>query len=226
MQVRNMRTRAIVLKRQNTGEYDQLVTCYTEEFGKVVAVAKSAMKPSSIQGMHLDIFNLVEFELINGRGFPIITGAQAENTFPNLKQNLTCLSAAYFFAETADKLFFEYQRDDGSWNFFNSLLEDFNSEPADAGVLLRKKQIEFLNLLGYAPNLNECAFCTSKVEGKLTAFSIEARGGICHNCFLGGRRGIVIRDNDIFSPSFLGMMFEGIVEKKLSSLNFIKTVLQ
>ena len=62
-----MKTRAIVLKKQNTNEYDQLVTCYTEEFGKLTAIAKSVLKPSSIQAMHLDLFNLVDFELVSGR---------------------------------------------------------------------------------------------------------------------------------------------------------------
>ena len=57
-----MVTKAIIIKKQNTNEYDQWVTCYTEEFGKLKTVAKSILKPSSIQALHLDVFNLVEFE--------------------------------------------------------------------------------------------------------------------------------------------------------------------
>jgi len=221
-----MRTRAIILKKQNTGEYDQLVTCYTEEFGKVTAVAKSVLKPSSIQAMHLDIFNLVDFELLNGRATPIITGAQAEKTYPNLKNNLACLAIGYFFAETANKLFFEYQKDEAIWTFLRLLMEKLDARPVDMNELLKSEQVEFFNILGYAPNLDECTFCSAQIDGRLTTYSIEARGAICQNCFLNGQRGIILKDGDWKDSSVMSALFEGLVEKKLHSLNFLNSVLK
>ena len=225
-----MRTRAIILKKQNTNEYDQLVTCYTEEFGKVTAVAKSVLKPNSIQAMHLDIFNLVDFELLNGRATPIITGAQAEKTYSNLKNNLACLAIGYFFAEIADKLFFEYQKDEEIWNFLTSLVEELDYKGhlcKDALCsLLKDKQVEFFNLLGYAPNLDECTFCSAKINGSLTTYSIEARGAICQDCFLSGQRGIILKNGDWQNSTVLEALFEGLVEKKLNSLIFLNFVLK
>jgi|SRR3989344_664719 len=224
-----MRTKAIILKKQNTNEHDQLVTCYTKEFGKVTAVAKSVLKPSSIQAMHLDIFNLVDFELLNGRATPIITGAQAEKTYPNLKNNLACLAIGYFFAETADKLFFEYQKDEEIWSFLAALIEELDHKGhlcKDALCdLSRDKQVEFFNLLGYAPNLNECTFCSAQTNGSLTTYSIEAGGVICQSCFLSGQRGIILKNGNWQDSSVLEALFEGLVEKKLHSLNFIRAVL-
>lgn len=218
-----MRTRAIILKKQNTGEYDQLVTCYTEEFGKITAVAKSILKPSSIQAMHLDVFNLVDFELINGRAAPIITGAQAEQTHSNLKNNLASLATAYFFAETADRIFFEYQKDDKLWKFFTSLLEELND---GHHRLLLAKQIEFLNILGYAPNTEECAFCAVPMADNIMAYSPEARGAVCQSCFMGDPRGIVVRNNDLLTRPIIGAIFESLTEKKLHSLNFLNSMLK
>ena len=227
-----MITRAIILKKQATNEYDQSVTCYTEEFGKVTAIAKSVLKPSSIQAMHLDIFNLVDFELISGRGMPIITGAQAEKTFTNLKNNLPSLATAYFFTETADRLFFDYQRDDELWYFFHSLLGELDHKDRlclnKDGLcdLLKDKQVQFLNILGYAPNFNECAFCSASLNGQLMAYSTEVRGGICKNCFLSGQKGIVLKNNDWQTFSVMGALFEGLIEKKLNSLSFLNSVLK
>ena len=150
-----MRTKAIILKKQNTGEYDQLVTCYTEEFGKLTAVAKSALKPNSIQAMHLDVFNLVDFELINGRATPIITGAQAERVYDNMKTNLMALAGAYFFAEVFDRLVFDYQRDNGMWNFLTNLLDDFDGVGDNFQELFRVKQASLIGFLGYAPNTKD-----------------------------------------------------------------------
>lgn len=221
-----MRTKAIILKKQNTGEYDQLVTCFTEEFGKITAVAKSILKPSSIQSMHLDIFNLVDFELVNSRSVPIITGANTESAFPNLKNDLSCSATAFFFTETADRFFFEYQRDDELWDFFNRLLGELDSGPAHTKDFLKAKQLEFLDILGYIPNLKECAFCAAPISGTMTAYSTEAKGGICQKCFLSGQKGVIVKESDLYSPAFIGTIYESIAERKIHSLNLINSVLK
>lgn len=221
-----MRTKAIILKKQATNEYDQFVTCYTEEFGKITAIAKSILKPTSIQAMHLDLFNLVSFDLINGRGIPIITGAQSENNFLSIKNNLPSLAISYFFAETADKLFFDYQKDEDMWNFLISLFEELNRGLVDTNKFLKSKQIEFLGILGYAPNLNECAFCSTKINGQLTTYSTQARGAICQDCFFSGHVGIVLKDGNWQNSVVIGALFEGLAERKLNSLNLINNVLK
>lgn len=232
MQVRNMRTRAIILKKQNTGEYDQLVTCYTEEFGKLAAVAKSVLKPSSIQAMHLDTFNLVDFELLNGRATPIITGAQVENSFPGLKNNLPSLSLAYFFAEVIDRVAFDYQKDENLWEFLVSLFNNLSSRSPASGKLenndelLRTKQLELLDILGYAPNTDECVFCSRTIGADLAAYNSEAKGVVCKDCFLNGSGGIVVKNKDFLASPVLNGIFESLVERKLNSLNLIRSVLQ
>lgn len=229
-----MRTRAIILKKQNTNEYDQLVTCYTEEFGKVAAVAKSVLKPGSIQAMHLDTFNLVDFDLISGRGIPIITGAQAESSYPKLKNDLNCLAVAYFFAETADKLFFEYQKDAEIWAFLCSLFSELEKEGPvhfmiyhkGACGFLRDKQIEFLNILGYAPNFSDCVFCSRTADTNLVAYDVQARGVVCKDCFLQGRQGVVVKNKDFLTNPVINGIFEALAERKLNSLNFLSFVLE
>lgn len=219
-----MRIRAIILKKQNTNEYDQLVTCYTEEFGKLMAAAKSVLKPGSIQAMHLDVFNLVDFELINGRGTPIITGAQAENTYSALKTKLSSLAAGYFFIEVIDKLFFEYQKDNEIWNFLLGLLEDLNKSSPNFGEILKTKKRQLVSILGYAPNTGQCAFCLSNSPTELIAYSIHAKGVVCRSCFLSGQEAIVIKNQDFGSDFIAETILESITEKRISSLDFIKIV--
>ncbi len=147
-----MRTKAIIIKKQNTNEYDQFVTCYTQEFGKLTAIAKSVLKPSSIQAMHLDVLNLVEFELINGKAMPIIAGAQSENSYRDLKDSVPSLAVAHFFSEVIDKIVPEMEKDEQLWNFMTDLLDKLNRfEPSL--IFLRQKQFTLLGLLGYSPEV-------------------------------------------------------------------------
>lgn len=146
-----MQTKAIILKKQPAKEYDQLVTCYTQELGKCTAVAKSSLKHTSVQGMHLDAFNLVEFDLINGRATPIITGAQTEYSFPLIRTSLARTAAASFFAEVIDRIAYDHERDDALWFFLLSTLQELEgiAEP-ELMPWFRTKQAEFLGVLGYA----------------------------------------------------------------------------
>jgi len=140
------------LKKQNTNEYDQFVTCYTQEFGKLTAIAKSILKYNSIQAMHLDVLNLVEFELINGKAMPIIAGAQSENSYRDLKSSIPSLAVAHFFSEVIDKMVPELEKDEQLWNFTTNLFDKLNRfEPSL--TFLRQKQFTLLGLLGYSPEV-------------------------------------------------------------------------
>ncbi len=159
-----MRTKAIVIKKQNTNEYDQFVTCYTQEFGKLTAIAKSVLKPNSIQAMHLDVLNLVEFELINGKAMPIIAGAQSENSYRELKNSIPSLAVAHFFSEVIDKMVPELEKDEKLWDFMADLFDKLNRfEPGL--TFLRQKQFVLLGLLGYSPEVAVSASFDSSRPG-------------------------------------------------------------
>lgn len=152
-----MKTKAIILKKTPTNEYDQLVICYTQEFGKMTAIAKSVLKSSSIQAMHLDLFNLVEFELVSGNGFPIITGAQAENTYSNLKSSIKNISAMFVIGDYIDKIVFDYSRDDELWGLLTDVLKKLDSDKEDIGKTLKDNQEKLLQILGYYPEIKKQA---------------------------------------------------------------------
>lgn len=227
-----MKTKAIILKKQDTNEYDQLVTCYTEEAGKITAIAKSILKKNSIQAMHLDLFNLVDFELVNGNHMPIITGAQAENAYANLKSSIMALPVAYVFAEYVEKITFEYLQDQDLWNFLVSTLDVLNSNPSDYLSLLRKGQRRILSILGHEPNLEECAICADRNGKECNVFDVARGGLVCRSCFLqGSSRGILVKKEDLDllrgmaggfngSRSILDTIFEQVADKKLNSLSF------
>ena len=232
-----MTTKAIILKKQNTNEYDQWATCYTEDFGKLKTVAKSILKPSSIQALHLDIFNLVEFELINGRGMPIITGAQVANSFSGIKNSFIKTAVAYFFAEAVDKMVFENDKDEELWSFLVAFLGELDKDSAEPVTLLRQGQKRLLDILGYFPETSSCKVCNdSLTDGTFGAFNHLLGGVICKRCFLSGHGGILISQSDFdlmrgeisghgsYNRSVLDGMFEYISGGKFSSLELINMI--
>lgn len=231
-----MTTRAIIIKKQPTNEYDQWVTCYTEEFGKLKTVAKSILKPSSIQALHLDIFNLAEFELINGRGMPIVTGAQVINSFGGIKSSIAKTAIAYFFTEAIDKMVFENDKDERLWSFLVSFLGELNKDDVNSVKLLRQGQSRLLDVLGYLPEMDNCKTCDTKLgDGNFGAFNHVLGGVVCKRCFLSGQGGILISQDDFdligglagkfsgerYKKSILDGMFEYISGGKFYSLDLL-----
>jgi DNA repair protein RecO (recombination protein O) len=149
-----MRTEGIILKRQNMNEHDIALVFYTRESGKIKAIAKSALKRTSIQGMHLDVFNLAEFELIEAKAMPIVAGAQSQKCFSGIKNSLARNALAYFFIETIDKIVPENEKDPALWEFLNATLMELDT--AEDGMLLhkfRERQLGLLEVLGYFPEI-------------------------------------------------------------------------
>src|SRR3989339_979551 len=234
-----MRTKAIVIKKQNTNEYDQLVTCYTEELGKVVAIAKSILKKTSLQSMHLDVLNLVEFDLIEGRARPIIASAQSEDTYIPIKNSIKKFNVAGFFLDIVDKIIFENERDSDMWLFLISNFKELKeAKEEDILNIFRKRQAEFLNISGYTPKIDNCSVCLTKenLDCEIDhewALNFDMGGLICRNCYLQTNRGILLTSSDLkilrqasladnyIAKTSLDMIFENITGRRLNSLGFI-----
>ncbi|KKR23292.1 MAG: repair protein RecO protein [Candidatus Yanofskybacteria bacterium GW2011_GWD2_39_48] len=234
-----MRTKAIVIKKQNTNEYDQLVTCYTEELGKVVAIAKSILKKTSLQSMHLDVLNLVEFDLIEGRAWPIIASAQSEDTYIPIKNSIKKFNVAGFFLDIVDKIIFENERDSDMWLFLISNFKELKeAKEEDILNIFRKRQAEFLNISGYTPKIDNCSVCLTKenLDCEIDhewALNFDMGGLICRNCYLQTNRGILLTSSDLkilrqasladnyIAKTSLDMIFENITGRRLNSLGFI-----
>lgn len=147
-----MRTKAIVIRKQPANEYDQILTLYSEDYGTMRAMARGVCRPTSVQSMHLELLNAVEFEVIHGKSMPIISSAVMSCQHRNVKDSLPKLAAVQFFTEVLDKIAFENEKDVNLWEFLNTMLTDFDSTPAgDVLPLFRKHQAGFLEVLGYKP---------------------------------------------------------------------------
>ena len=122
---------AIILKKIATREWDQLVVCYTQYFGKQTYIAKSLSRPTSKQASHLDVLNLVDFELVQKNGMPIVTSAYSLENFAHLKQSLPALAVSSYLLEVFDKFVFDNDPDEKLWQFLNTKLIEFNRVSAN-----------------------------------------------------------------------------------------------
>ena len=239
-----MRTKAIVISKNPAGEHDQMVNLYTEDFGAMRAMARGSFRPTSLQSMHLEALNLIDFEVIQGRAWPIISSAMMLEPHGSIRDSLPKLAAAQFFTEVLDKVTFENEHDPELWHFLTATLTQLQTIPETELLgFFRERQAEFLKVLGYAPQADRCVVCSKDALNsaeKLVAMSTELGGVMCANCFLEGGRGIMIDKGDLALLTGTGMaapivatkhsaldaFFEYTVGRKINSLGFLYQVVK
>jgi len=142
------KTQGIIIKKSNLGEFDQLITVYTKEFGKILLKGKSIRKNQAKLKGHLELFLNVFLMVAPGKGFDIITGAETINSFPRLRNNLTSLFASFYLSELIDKMIPEPEKDEQIWKIIFLSFQKINSNN-DIKIIVKNFERNLLNLLGY-----------------------------------------------------------------------------
>ncbi|MEK7513440.1 MAG: DNA repair protein RecO [Patescibacteria group bacterium] len=142
------RATAIILKRQNLGEADRLITVFSERSGKLKLMAKGIRKLTSRKKGHLEIFTLSRLMIVTTKSIDLITEAATVNNFSRLRQNLNRVRIAYLFCELVDKLTVENQEQVAIFALLKTYLSQLNSQSVTSDLIVNF-ETELLKLLGF-----------------------------------------------------------------------------
>lgn len=144
------------MRKTDLGEHNKLITLYTRELGKIRVLAKSAKKNNSKQAGHLDLFNLVDFVVVPGKNYPIMTQTQSSENFLGIKSSFSKLMAGFFVLESFYRLIYEEEQDLALWNFLNEQLNKLNIlEKSEVQPMLSDFKKELLKVLGYHREIDQ-----------------------------------------------------------------------
>ena len=151
MKSRNYSSDGIILQRLNYKEADRILIVFSKQFGKIALLAKGVRKLTSRKRGHLEIFSQIKFSANSGKGFDLMTEAEAINTFSKFRINLNKVTLAYYFCEVINKITREGEKQSVVYGLLSAALEQLST--AKNLKILRKKFIEDLLVdLGYWPN--------------------------------------------------------------------------
>ncbi len=176
-----MRVEAVVLRHSDWGEADRLLWLYTRELGKVRAIAKGARKLRSRKAGHLEPFTRVALQLARGREWLIVTQAETIDAFTPLREELLQVGYAAYVVELLDRFTYEEGENRLLYKLLADTLERL-SQGQETNLALRYYEIRLLDLLGYRPQLYQCARCGEEIRPADQYFSAELGGALCPNC--------------------------------------------
>lgn len=176
------KTRGVVLRAINIKEADRILEIYTDDLGKVRAVAKGVRKIQSRLAGHLEPFTYVDLMFAQGRGdLPTITAARAISHYPGVRHDLKRVAAASYVAELVGRLTPDGQVSRRFPELLRAALKEFNSQ-SDPSRVASYYEWQALIVSGWEPNLRSCVHCSEHLYPQALSFSISLGGVLCKNC--------------------------------------------
>lgn len=180
-QERTLRVEAVVLRHNDWGEADRLLSLFTREHGKLRAVAKGVRRLRSRKAGHLEPFTRVTLMLARGRDLWIVTQADTVDAYLPLREDLESIGQASYVIELLDRFTYE----EGANRLLYQLLTETLArlaQPQEAFLAVRYYEIRLLDLLGFRPELTNCVRCGKPIQAEDQFFSALLGGALCPRC--------------------------------------------
>ncbi len=176
------RTEAIVLRHRRLGEANRVLTLFSPTLGKISAMAKGVLRPTSHMAGHLEVFTRTSLLLVESGSLDLITQAQTVESFPAIREDLVRTSQALYVAELIDRLSDEDQCD--SFAGYQQLVTTLRwlSVSVQPDIAVRHFEIRIMDIAGYRPELQHCVQCRQPLQEEINVLSGVLGGMLCPGC--------------------------------------------
>lgn len=174
-------TDGLIIKEQNIGENDKLITVLTRRGGLVRAFVRGAKNFKNRKNSATGMFCYSKLSVYQSKDSYIIDEAQPLETFFGLRSDLEKITLAQYFSELIMSL---VQEGEQSEEYLRLILNSFHFLSKGTMPYDQIKAITELRLMciaGYMPNLIACERC-GEYETNTMYFDIERGLLYCENC--------------------------------------------
>lgn len=173
-------SRSIILRNRDLRESDQLLTIFSEQEGKISAVAKGVKKAkSSLRGCVQPFCHSLLF-FNRGRDMDLITQGKIIDFFGNSREDINRILYSMYIMELIDKSLLERVPLPKLYATLVEVLELINEQGLNL-MLVRYFESQLLVNLGYQPVMDQCVLCGS-LELSDSKFSLSEGGLLCSSC--------------------------------------------
>ncbi len=178
-----LKTTGIVTKTTKFSENSLIVTIITKDFGKISAIAQNARTSKSRLIMGLQLFSYSEIVVYESRtktGLFKLNEMNVIESFGNLRNGLTSLAYASYFAEVVNSVAVEGEADEDTLSLFLNCLFALDKNLCSPEKIKAVFQWRIAAVSGYEPMVDVCASCGK--EGGELSFDIFEGECFCSEC--------------------------------------------
>ncbi len=186
--MRSKNLNAIILSRKDIGEADRLISAFSLEEGKIKIIARGSRKIKSKMASHIEPFTVGKYQLIPGKSFYILTGAEKKYYNEKLSSNIDFYRDASYLCEIVELTMNEGEPERTLYELLEKMLKKITEiEPPKRELGLRLFEFKLLGRLGYDPNYSKCLRCGSDIKEKKNYLG-GFEGIYCHLCTGSGKK--------------------------------------
>ncbi|GEM_PF-687535 len=190
---------SIILSRRDFREFDQIISLYTKEKGKMELLARGVKKVISKNTAHLEPCSYVQADIVPGKEIDHLIRVQPINFFSSIRQHVHASLAVQYGMNLFDALVHVHEPDQRLFHLLKSWLRYIDQAKEYRELLLDSFVLKLFSLLGVQPILDRCVVCEkpyshivrdelSDVPGENRlhpGFYVSAGGIICQTCRAG-----------------------------------------
>lgn len=169
----------IIIRTQDYGETNKIVTVYSKELGLISAVARGANKPKSRMAALTQPFIYGQFLLQIGKGLGTILQGEIINSMRQIREDIVKTAYAAYIGELVTKFVQEKEVNqrlfDELYISLERILKDDQIEP-----IAMMFELKLYRIGGIAPVINHCV--NGHTSRPIVGFSISEGGVICDEC--------------------------------------------
>jgi len=180
-------TPAVLLRRVDYGDFDLILTLFTETTGKISVIAKHAKKSKKRFAGVLELFTVLKItcQASRRKGLPVLQEALLEEPFAAIRENMLHTAYASYWAELVATWAEEAQQLERLYRLLVFVLTGLDRQQMDPALLNLMFQMRFLDIAGLCPNLNYCCVCKTGLDNlphHVSGFDLPRGGLRCHGC--------------------------------------------
>ena len=178
-----IKTNALVIKEQDVGESDRLVTLLTQTDGIIRAFARKAKSLKDSKNSSTSILTYSKFSIYKGKDKYIIDSASPIEVFFELRHNIEALTLAQYFCELSNLLIPEQINSSDILKVVLNSIYFLTTNKKSLKLIKAITEIKLCCLSGYMPDLVACKECVC-YESNFWNFLIPSSRIICSDCLL------------------------------------------
>src|SRR3989344_2087981 len=188
------RTQAVVFKKEDRLDADRVFSAFTKDFGRVEVFGKAIRKITSKLKSNIDFFSFSEIEFIQGKNRKTLTDAVSIEKLDGKVHLVEKLEIAYNISNIIDCFIRGQEKDERIWG----LIVDISRKLNNIHIVHNKELLyyyflwNFMFVLGYGPEISNCAVCRQKLNPHSLYFSNKEGGVICKDCAATKKDGVKI----------------------------------
>lgn len=175
-----IKTLALVLKKQNIGETDRILTIISPTLGKKRVIVRAVRRPLSKLSGHLDTFMLSQIILTDEHDLPKITSALLTESFEKIRDSLVLTKRAFNISKLIERVILEEFPQRPIFQLtIDTLLRINENNPWEATWLYFLSRLT--DNLGLGLGSFNCSGCKKPIKSS-GSWLVEDRQLVCSEC--------------------------------------------